>query len=229
MENLLQICDYGIKTKTWTTGLKSYTQTNCSATLTDKGYRIYRAPNLTTADNGNTMWGGLTLYPNLISENILQKNHSYILKFHVSGQTTAQPEFYWSNNIGWGGGGLNPTPTEIAKHNISANFQGEDDFFFHWTIKDDIYKTCTTSYSRFVAGNSYLSYAGFKFGFNYGSTGTLGTDLYITNLRLYDVTNASEIDISKQGVINLGALYEYSDQVQFHKDGEIYANNFYEI
>ena len=97
MINMLQIPASGIVLKEWTTGLSSYTQSNCSCTLTDKGYRIYRPPNKNPSNDGNTMWGGFVLKPFNIDSNFLQKGHTYVLKFHISGQSSNSAEFYWTN------------------------------------------------------------------------------------------------------------------------------------
>ena len=75
MNNLLELTEYNLRKKTWGYGLSSYTQSNCSCTLTDDGYRIYRTPNVNPTDNGQTMWGGLVLKPFNIADNILQKSH----------------------------------------------------------------------------------------------------------------------------------------------------------
>ena len=103
--------------------------------------------------------------------------------------------------------GLTPSPSNVV-HNGStfgANFQSDDwiTFYYAWTITDDVYKVCTSSYSSFVQGNTYLSYNGFKFGFGYSSTGSLGTDLYFKNFRMYDITNQiNNPIIQKFGIIN---------------------------
>ena len=229
MENLLAIPETGIVTKTWTSGLSSYTQANCQVSLTDKGYRIYRPPNLTVANNGNTMWGGFVLKPFNIDSNFLQKGHTYVLKFHVSGQSSNSAEFYWSNQVGWGGGGLSPSPSNITSSSIPSNFNGEYDFFYKWTINDDIIKTCTSSYSSFVQGNQYISYRDFKWGFAYKNTGALGTDVYITDLRMYDITKASDTEIKKTGILETGSLEEITGNFRIAKDYETMSNYFYEF
>lgn len=229
MINMLQIPAAGIELKEWTTGLSSYTQSNCQVSLTDKGYRIYRPPNLTVANNGNTMWGGFVLKPFNINSNFLQKGHTYVIKFHISGQSSNSAEYYWTNQVGWGGGGLNPAPSDTQAANIPSNFQGEFDFVYRWTINDEVRKICTSSYSGFVAGNEYISYRDFKWGFGYSSTGTLGTDVYISDLRMYDITNADETEIQKTGILSTGSLEEIDGNFRMCKDYETMANYFYEI
>lgn len=229
MINMLQIPASGIVLKQWTTGLSSYTQSNCSCTLTDKGYRIYRPPNKNPSNDGNTMWGGFVLKPFNIDSNFLQKGHTYVLKFHISGQTSNSAEFYWTNQVGWGGGGLEPKPSDVSSSSIPSNFNGEYDFVYKWTINDDVRKVCTSSYSGFVAGTEYVSYRDFKWGFNYTNTGALGTDVYITDLRMYDITNASDTEIKKSGILETGSFEEINGNFRMAKDYETLANYFYEL
>ena len=94
-------------------------------------------------------------------------------------------------------------------------------------MNDDLYKVCTSSYSGFVAGNTYLSYNGFKFGFSYSDTGSMGTDLYITNIRIYDITNNPSFEISKNGIIE-GQVIE-GDSIKIMKTKDLITNNFIEI
>ena len=229
MINMLQIPASGIVLRQWTTGLSSYTQSNCSCTLTDKGYRIYRPPNKNPSNDGNTMWGGFVLKPFNIDSNFLQKGHTYVLKFHISGQSSNSAEFYWTNQVGWGGGGLEPKPSNVSSSSIPSNFNGEYDFVYRWTINDDVRKVCTSSYSGFVAGTEYVSYRDFKWGFNYTNTGALGTDVYITDLRMYDITNASDTEIKKSGILETGSFEEINGNFKMAKDYETLANYFYEL
>lgn len=229
MINMLQIPASGIVLKQWTTGLSSYTQSNCSCTLTDKGYRIYRPPNKNPSNDGNTMWGGFVLKPFNIDSNFLQKGHTYVLKFHISGQSSNSAEFHWSNQVGWGGGGLSPNPSNVSSSSIPSNFNGECDFIYKWTINDDVRKVCTSSYSGFVAGTEYVSYRDFKWGFNYTDTGALGTDVYITDLRMYDITNASDTEIKKSGILETGSFEEINGNFRMAKDYETLAKYFYEL
>lgn len=231
MNNLLELTEYSLRKKTWGYGLSSYTQSNCSCTLTDNGYRIYRTPNVNPTDNGSTMWGGLVIKPFNIADNILQKGHRYVLMFHVKGKSSnSVVDTYWSNNVGWGGGGLDPKPI-INRNtmNLPSNFNGETDVVYDFTINDDIYKVCTSSYSSFVAGNTYLSYNGFKFGFQYTNTGEWGTDLYITNIRMYDITNyTSSVNLAKSGILSISALTEIDGTARINKDSEALSGGFIE-
>ena len=231
MNNLLELTEYSLRKKEWNYGLSSYTQSNCSCTLTDNGYRIYRTPNVNPTDNGSPMWGGLVLKPFNIADNILQKSHRYVIMFHVKGKSSNSViDTYWSNNVGWGGGGLDPKPV-INRNtmNLLSNFNGETDVIYDFTINDDIYKVCTSSYSSFVAGNTYLSYNGFKFGFQYTNTGEWGTDLYITNIRMYDITNyTSSVNLAKSGTLSISALNEIDGNARINKYSEALSERFIE-
>lgn len=231
MENLFSKIENARASKTFTNGLSSYTQPKCEVTLTDKGLRIYRPPNLVhDSSTMHNMWGGMRLVPySQDNKDVLIKGHTYIVKFHVEGQSTnAATTVGWSNNMGWGGGGLNPAPSNVAYAYTPANFNGKMDCFYKFTVNDDVYKTCTSSYSSFVSGTTYLSYRDFQFGFGYENTGTLGTDLYITNIRMYDLTNGGQkISIKPTGIVN-GILNE-SNRASFSKDGDILAVEFNEI
>ena len=184
-------------------------------------------------NNGSTMWGGLVLKPFNIADNILQKGHRYVLMFHVKGKSSnSVVDVYWSNNVGWGGGGLDPRPV-INRNtmNLPANFNGEIDVLYDFTINDDIYKVCTSSYGNgsFVAGNTYLSYNGFKFGFQYTDTGAWGTDLYITNIRMYDITNYTpSINLTKSGTLGISALNEIGGNARINKYSEALSGGFIE-
>jgi len=230
-ENLAYEVNMNIINKKMANPLSSYTQSNCQVSLTDDGYRIYRPPNKNPTNDGNTMWGGFVMR---FYEPPFIKGHRYVVQFETKGQTSNKPsDIYWTNLAGWGGGGLQPTPTDVVIKNIDANFNSQEwtIISYTWTINDDVYKTCTSSYSSFVQGTVYPSYRDFKWGFGYTDTGTLGTDLYIKNVRMYDLTTASQIDIKKTGVIEAGSFWETlsKQDAAFHHDGEITSNCFYEI
>ena len=232
--NKLQPEANALAEKVFRDGLDCYTQTNCQVTLTDKGYRIYRPPNLVhDSSTIHNMWGGLILRPFTADANFLVKGRTYIVMFHVSGQSTDQfTDVYWSNNAGWSGGGYGLT-TEISNAsivNIPANFEGEAEFSYKFTVSGDIWKTCTASYSSFVAGTSYNCYRDLKVGFGYRNTGELGTDLYITNFRCYDITEPTNlISVQKTGTILSGEFTEGDEsQTKFFSGGEILSNEFIE-
>ena len=234
--NIIQEANLQLINKKWGPPLWYYNQANCQCTLTDNGYRIYRPPNITYNSSDNTtrtMWGGFILqFPNPP----LIEGHSYEIIFDITGKTTQIPSsVYWNNNAGWGGGsyGLSTDITDVSIKNIPANFNSTEwvPVSYRWKVNGPIYKTCTTSYSSFVAGTTYSVWRDFKYGFDYQNTGALGTDLYIKNLRMYDLTIAKQIDITKHGIINADSFVETPSKqdVAFHHSGEITSNQFYEI
>lgn len=231
--NLAEEVNNNIIDKKMVNPLSSYTQSNCQITLTDDGYRIYRPPNITFSSSDSstrTMWGGFVMrFP----DTPFIKGHRYIINFEVKGKTSQIPsDTYWTNNAGWGGHGLDPTPSDVVIKNLPAEYNSDEWFLFSyaWTINDEIYKTCTSSYSSFVEGTAYNSYRDFKFGFTYQNTGTLGTDLYIKNVRMYDITTTSNVWLSKNGIMNADSFWETlsKQNVEIHKNGEMTANQFYE-
>lgn len=223
----------------FTNGLSKYTQANCQVTLTDQGYHIYRPPNLTLANDGSTMWGGLKLvnqktditatYDDNRDNNWgLQKGHTYLVLCHASGQSTNATNFGWANNMGWSGGGLTPSPTQILNDCIPANFNGEKDCAYIFTINDDVIKPCTSAYSSYVVNTNYLSYRHMSLGWGYTSTGALGTDIYLTNFQLYDVTNSIG-QIKKDGSILFTTFNEMNSVAKIRKKDEFLATEFIEM
>lgn len=227
-----------LQMKKFANGLEGYVQQNCQVTVTDEGLRIYRPPNIThnSSDSStNTMYGGMRLYFHSTEQGMLTKGHSYILLWDVKGKTSQKPVTpQWSNNMGWGGGGLLPSPSNVTHKSIphtewqSSTYQT---MYYCWTINDDVYKVCTSSYSGFVAGETYLSYKHFCFNFTYNNTGVLGTDLYIKNIRCYDVTNLVEQDITTEGILKCVAAREdiTKDSADFWHSGECVATKIIEI
>ena len=221
-------------------GLSRYTQTNCQVTLTENGYRIYRPPNLTTANDGNTMFGGLklvnqttdTVSPyNATRDNVwkLQKGHSYLIAFHVKGQSSNPANyFYFINNMGWGVGGVGASPTVIASSSIPTDFNGEKDCYYIFTINDHIVKTSNDARSGYDGSSQYLSYRHFTIGWTYSNTGTLGTDVYLTNFRLYDITSY-KAEITKAGQADFSFLIEQLDNCKIRKSAELIASEFIEL
>lgn len=227
MINLLSDANNAIITRQFSNGLTYYSQSNCACTLTDQGYRIYRPPNLVYPDCGNTVWGGFVLRD---AYEVI-KGHRYMFKCHVKGETSNASEQYWSNLCGWSGSsyGLPTKPTIHFSKTIPANFNGEMEFMYDFTVSDDVWKTCTKSYSYFVAGTSYNCYRDFKIGWTYTSTGTLGTDIYITDIRMYDKTTGNPVSVNKNGCIYCGNIIDTGASTQFYDDSEIITNNFIEI
>lgn len=177
--------------------------------------------------------GGLVLKPMSVDSNSLIKGHRYVIMFEIKGQSSNNAmDVNWNNNVGWNGGGLTPQPSNVVINRVvDTNFKTDDwsTFSYAWTINDDVYKVCTSSYAGFVQGNTYLSYDGFKFGFGYTSTGSLGTDLYLKNFRMYDITNSiKNTIIQKVGIANPSNFVEDVQTLSLYKDQEIVANEIIE-
>ena len=190
-KNLLFDIDSHIEMRVWKPGLSKFEQENCKCSLTNQGFRIFRPSGLTVATNGYTMFGGLVLHPFELDSNILQEEHTYVIMFDVRGYTSNVPVCYWSNNIGWEAPELTPILTGAITNNaIEKEFSSINyvTYRYEFTVNDSIYKKCEKSYQNFVEGEYYLSYRDFFFGFTYKSTGSKGTELYIRNIRMYDVT-----------------------------------------
>lgn len=211
LTNIISKLEYNRQKKVWADGLSSYTQTHCQCTLTDDGYRIYRTPNLVYSSVGTVMWGGFVI-DNTDNRFNLQDGHTYMLQFEVKGQTSnSVTSIYWANLVGWGGGGLSPTPSNVISANpVTSNYNSSEwkTFTYQWTISDGVYKVCTSAYHTFEQGKTYISYKGFKYGFDYMDTGSLGTDLYIKNIRMFDITNTNHTDIMKTGIIDTNSVTE---------------------
>ena len=202
-------------------------------------YEYYRI-NYNQTDNGNTMWGGIRLantynggkHIYTTDDNImgLIKGHTYIITFKAKGKSSkGSTNLGWSNQMGWGGGGLQPTPSNVEYDVIPNNFDGEKICWYKWTINDDVVKTCTTSYSYAIAGNQYLSYADFAFGWVYQDTGAMGTDIYITDLQMYDITNIPQQSILKNGILNFQAFHEDKNKItKIYKNNIFLSDNFIE-
>lgn len=228
LDNLIAPAANAIIQKQFVNGLSGYNQTNCQTSITDTGYRVYRTPNIDSS--AQNMWGGLRITPNFAGD-VLLKGHKYILLYDVKGKTNnAQVTIGWSNNMGWGGGGLMPSPSNIVETHIPENFNSDDwvTFYYQWEINDNVWKTCTESYSSFVAGTTYLSYRDFQVGWGYQSTGSWGTDIYINHIRLYDITDITNPKLYNNGKWVIGTIEEINNINKIQKN-EIKSNDFFEI
>ena len=231
--NIAIKAEYARCRKVFEDGLSRYQQNHCQETLTDDGYRIYRTPNLIYPDAGTVMWGGFVL-DNTDNRFQFQKGHTYVLQFEIKGKTSnSVPDIYWTNYVGWGGGETQCSPSNISYANpVTADYNSNEwkTFTYKWTINDDVWKLCTSSYQSFVAGNYYVSYKGFKYGFSYTNTGSLGTDLYIKNIRMYDVTTNTPIEVKKTGIIEaVGFVEEDIPSAEFTKGGTSVSKGILEI
>lgn len=238
LSNIMYKPNLAIGAQEWKDGLNRYQQPNCQVSLTENGVRVQRPANLSQANDGNTMYGGLKIVNSTADtvhaydatiDNIfnLQKNHTYVWIFYVKGNTTNAPSFQVSNNMGWGGGGLTPSSSNVVTKNIPTNFDGETEVWYKFTISDDIVKTCTSSYSSFVANTQYLSYKHFGWNWNYATTGN-GTDIYITNIRLYDITDIPIGKLTKTGITKFSSIFEVNDSIHITKNEDLIVNQFIE-
>ena len=223
-------------------GVGTYTQANCAVTYENNAIRIYRPSNIThNSSSMHNMWGGMRLRNSSVNscheynentDNIfgLQKNHTYVIYFTVKGQSSnAATSVGWTNQMGWGGGGLTPNPTNIEYLYTSVNFNGEMQCFYKFTISDDVVKTCTTAYSYATVGKQYLSYNDFMYGFGYENTGSLGTDVYVNNFRMFDITSLDNKNITLNGIVNFLSFNEENDDIaHIHKFGEMQVMNIIE-
>lgn len=230
MTNLLWDLEMSLLNKEWKNGINKYEQANCTCTLTDKGYRIYRPPNIPAEDHN--MWGGLRFHYPSATETYLEEGHTYIILFDVEGQTSNRVIGFWASNMGWenGSSGIMPNPTYMSRNDIPVNFQGKKTYFYKWTINDKLYKVCKNAYSTFVKGETYLSYREFTFGFNYENTGSLGTDIYLSNFRMYDLTNEQvEAVINANGDVIFTSYNETIAPPSVSLSGEICVSDIWEI
>ena len=135
--------------------------------------------------------------------------------------------------MGWGGGGLNPTPSNTHARSIPKNFQGEMESIYQFTISDALVKTCTNTYSGYTQGKQYLSYKDFMIGWGYESTGELGTDIIMSDFRMYDITNGygSTTNLFKNGTFSAIDIIEttVNDFSSVNKQGGLSSPQIIEI
>lgn len=226
--NHMLVANKSILNGAWENGLQRSQQANCQVTIENNAVHIYRPPNI-DASAHNT-WGGFRFRNdgNVLG---LQKGRSYLWAMTVSGQTSNSPTMEVDNNMGWAGpnSGLMPQPTDIFKYRTPASFTGTQEAWYAFTIPDDIFKECTTGYSSFVTGKTYISYRDFQYRFDYTSTGELGTDLYITNIRFFDITDLDLSNITRAGIANFTDFVEDAGIASINMNKEFYTNSIIEI
>lgn len=260
--NKASLMNDSIFKKSFSNGVSGYTQAHCQVTMADKGLRIYRTPNKTQSVDGSVMYGGMKLqfltlgkkrtisYTNTSTNttetyeesDFFKTGRRYRISFHVSGFTHNAANIGFSNNMGWGGGGLAPAPSDVNSLTVPANFGivndtavgSEMNCFYEFTINDAVYKTCTTAYSSFKVGTVYPSYRDFQLQFNYASTGTNGTDLYITNIICEDITESdthTNVPDGSTGTMNTLSVREseYSETpIRFSDSGVLETQKIYD-
>lgn len=211
-------------------GLRGYTQENCQVTLENGLYRIYRPANL---DQNNQQWGGLVICNTEITGNqILMKGHTYIIKFHVKGKSSNECEglkWVYYPGLRIEASGLIPSPINVTYNRPGVNFNGEMDCFYKFTVSDDVYKVCTYTHGNFVEGETYLSYHSFMYYWGYTATGTEGTDVYLSDFRMYDITDPEKIQFENNSTVKTRLMSGPSiTKAQMYKDTEFFCNDIYE-
>lgn len=228
-ENLLLKHDKAINNKKDMDGVSYYNQTHCTCTFTDDGFRIVRTPDLVYPTAGNVMWGGLRL---TIPQGTIKPDRKYKILFDYKGKSSQPFDMYFALTIGWStvGGlkGLWPKFVNVPPSNYSNTSWKTAELSFSFTY-DQIYQTATKTESICTAGTIYNCVNEFKIGYAYNSTGALGTDMYIKNIRLFDITDG-DIGIQKYGIkasainevgITKGLIAYYP----FDKDAKDYSGN----
>lgn len=215
------------------------TQTNGKTVIEDNHFKITRNPNITGTLNGNTggtqNWCGIIFrnYDNILG---FQQGHHYLVCINVKGYSdTAMNDISISNYCDWSASSLNPITTtdNIQTYNpVVAGYNSDtlDTVALYFEINSPLYKVLTgKSYSTFVKGQSYLSFRDIKFGFTYTTTTSVGTNLELDNLRLYDVTNLDVLTrIKREGITQTISFIEDGDN-GIIKNGDLQSNNIYEI
>jgi hypothetical protein len=158
----------------------------------------------------------------------LETGHTYLLVFHVKGKSNNSATIGFTNNMGWGVGGVSPSPTIISGVGIPQNFDGEMDCYCIFKINDAIVKTSSDARGGYDGSSQYLSYRHITFGFNYTNTGEMGTDIYLTNFRLYDISSY-KAQITKQGIANFYDFVEDDNMFKIRKNSEVKTSNLIEL
>ena len=241
-ENLVAKINEAVTDKEFRDGLSYYSQAHCQVTLTNEGYRVYRTPDLTYPDVGNVMWGGMKL---CIPEGTFQDGRDYMMKLKYKGESSnGIKDIYFSYMVGWNSWGTLGSADVITSVDCPDDRFSSIDTNGEWreikinisATQDEMYKAAVNSghpSDTSITGQIYHKMKEFKIGHNYESTGPLGTELYYKDLRLFDVTDATEKevfiangkgqcvydDISEIGItdgligywkLNAGDTYDYS-------------------
>lgn len=215
-ENRIRKIQEALDNKTFTDGLGAYTQTNCSCTLTNDGYNVYRPANLTYPADGNTMWGGVVLS---IPEGTMVDGRRYQLRVKYRGvSSNGIKDMYFAYSVGWTNmGGLSAASMIDSIYTDSNRYQSIDTGGTWENIRVNIsasegqmYKVADNSTGGLIPGTTYYTARQFKIGHNYESTGVLGTNLYYKDFRLFDVTDGydEEVSLSEDGIFTVDHFSE---------------------
>lgn len=216
-----------IKNKTFTNGVYEYVQSHCQVTLTDQGVRIYRTPNLNVDTDGRVMWGGLKLQ---FPEGTFRKGGKYKFSAMVCGKTSnAITTPALTPQMGWAAGGLTEFNGRVIS-GIPANFNSQEykkmEVIFDLTNFNTI-QTATKTESIFTAGQRYNCCRDLTVGFGYTNTGTLGTDIYIKDISLVEITDSEKCDVDKYSVLNVNAIHEIESFETMNELGATWVKMYY--
>ena len=92
--------------------------------------------------------------------------------------------------------------------------------YYIFTINDAIIKTSNDARAGYDGSSNYLSYRHFCLNWTYANTGTLGTDIYLTNFRMYDITSYMA-KFNKNGQANFIDFIEQLDICKIRKNSEM--------
>lgn len=240
MENLLKYADLQCVTKNKYGGGglgSNAVGSNQSRSWTDEGCRIYRNPNVTGSLNGSGVgnWGGwrIAFTTTNTPKSVLVKGHTYLFFCNVRGKSDSQgTNCGWAFNWGWDGdSALIPRPTTLYKDmNIPIGNDINKTLSWAFKIEDDIDKVCEKAFtSGWVVGNTYQSYKHLHVGYQYTTTGSVGTDVYLSNFNMYDITDyASKISFNKNGVVDALTINCLVDAFSMNKYGLLSADDIIE-
>lgn len=237
MENILAKADLQIISKgNRGTGVYQYTQNDNYSKYTDNGLLWIRKANIVGHgwnSNYHTTFGGFRIITDSFIDK-LKTGNTYVLMIDVKGQLDHNLDYFrFSYEMGWEGDneGLLARPQVIYSKCPVKGFNNMT-AIYAFKITDDVYKTCKTKFSDYIVGNKYNSYKQFCMGFGYADDTTIGTELYIKNLRMYDITKYDKIvSFLKTGVIKsntLTTLINNNSSFCLNKFGTVSVNNFYE-
>jgi hypothetical protein len=150
----------------------------------------------------------------------------------TGGSSTSILPIGWT---GWGSGssaGVNNQAVVLKNTcNIPPGFVGSRKCEFVFTIpsNDVLYKTATVTTGPVVAGQEYLSYGEFSSTWTYSTTGEEGTDIYITNFKMVDITDMSQPKVMATAIFEGDYFNETYNSASFSKYGEVRTTNIREV
>lgn len=196
--------------------------------LIDGKVHIWRSPNNTNTGNSSGNYTGFAVGD---LKDILEKDHIYLFSFDIEGVNDSPDNANASlvYTIGWGGcGGLD----YYSVPSYLAHFNGKEKIYFLYDLRGkELWQAATKTEGSVVAGTYYPIYNNFFFRFNYSTTGEKGTDVYISNISMQDITNNTTVNINKKYIIN-GCNFEEKDsleKINIDKNNQVLINQIIEI